>query len=112
MSFEYESVETKSSVLRYTPMRSARPNDPDNFAHSGALLKRDVPAALGPSVMQPAIDLKVTRQTLYRILAGTALITLEMALHHLKWLTAIAATIWIELQDNYDLHRAKASALP
>jgi addiction module HigA family antidote len=108
VSFECESGETKSNVLRYTLMKSAQPNDPDSFAHP--LLKRDVLPGLGLSVTQAAMDLKV-RRTLRRILAGTAAITPEMA-PHLERLTDIAAMIWFEPQENYDLHRARSSALP
>ena len=87
-------------------MESAPPNDLDDFAHPGTLLKRDVLPGLGLSVTQAAADLQVTRQTLHRILAGSAAITPEMALR-LERLTGVAAMIWLELQESYDLHRVK-----
>jgi antitoxin HigA-1 len=61
-------------------MKSAQPNDLDNLARSGPLLKRDVLPSLGLSVALVATDRKVARQTLHYILVGTAAITPEMAL--------------------------------
>ena len=76
--------------------------------HPGVLLRRHVLPGLGLTVTQAATDLKLTRQTLHRILAGSGGVTVEMALR-LERLTGVAATIWLSLQEAYDLRRLRAS---
>ena len=78
--------------------------------HPGALLRHDILPSLGLSVTQAAADLKVTRQTLHRILAGAAGVTPEMALR-LECLTGVAALIWLALQENYDLTRVRETPI-
>ncbi len=74
--------------------------------HPGFLLRDEVQPALGVTVTQAAADLLVTRQTLHRVLAGTAGVTAEMALR-LDRLTGITATTWLCLQQDCDLRRTR-----
>lgn len=74
--------------------------------HPGALLRDEVLPALGLTVTQAAADLQITRQTLHRVLAGTAGVTAEMALR-LDRLTGITAATWLCLQQACDLQRTR-----
>ncbi|XYD06897.1 HigA family addiction module antitoxin [Methylobacterium sp. NMS12] len=82
--------------------------------HPGAVLRERVLPALGLSVLQAARDLGICRQTLHRILAGTAGITPDMAAR-LARLTGLPGVFWLDLQQAYDLARAEvdlAEVLP
>lgn len=61
---------------------------------------------LGLSISRAALELGVARQTLHRVLAGTASISPEMALR-LGRLTGTAASGWLRLQQAYDLWHAR-----
>jgi len=74
--------------------------------HPGAILRDDVLPALGLSVVAAAQALKVSRQTLHRILAGKAAISPEMALRLGKF-CGNGADIWLRLQDTHDLWHAR-----
>jgi addiction module HigA family antidote len=74
--------------------------------HPGVLLRDEVLPALGISVTQAAVDLLITRQTLHRVLAGTAGVTAEMAVR-LNRLTGVPAATWLRLQEGCDLQRAE-----
>ena len=76
------------------------------LVHPGVLLRDEVLPALGITVTQAAADLRVTRQTLHRVLAGTAGVTAEMALR-LDRLTGIAAATWLCMQQDCDLQRTR-----
>lgn len=78
----------------------------DTLTHPGALLRDEVLPVLGITVTQAAHDLRITRQTLHRVLAGTAAVTAEMALR-LDRLTGIPAATWLSLQQAYDLQRTR-----
>jgi antitoxin HigA-1 len=79
--------------------------------HPGALLRDHVLPGLSLSVSQAARDLKITRQTLHRILAGNAAITTEMALR-LEKLCGVSSEFWLDRQHQYELHRAKTDLAP
>jgi len=66
----------------------------------------DVLPALGLSIVTAAEALKVSRQTLHRILAGKAAVTPEMALRLGKF-CGNGPDIWLRLQDTYDLWHAR-----
>jgi antitoxin HigA-1 len=69
--------------------------------------------ALRLSVSQAARDLGVARQTLHRILAGTAAITPEMAAR-LEKLCGVPSRFWPKRQQEHDLlcvEQASAAAL-
>lgn len=75
-------------------------------SHPGAVLRERVLPGLGLSVLQAARDLGVCRQTLHRILAGTASITPDMAAR-LARLTGLPGAFWLDLQQAHDLARAE-----
>jgi len=70
----------------------------------GALLRDRVLPALNLSVSQAARDLKITRQTLHRILAGHAAITPDMALR-LEKFCGVSCRLWLQRQHDHDLER-------
>jgi addiction module HigA family antidote len=72
----------------------------------GFLLRNYVLPGLNLSVKQAAADLRITRQTLHRVLAGSASVTPEMAVR-LERLTGVPAETWLALQEKHDLRRAK-----
>lgn len=74
--------------------------------HPGLLLRDVVFPALGLTVSQAARDLGVTRQTLHRLLAGQAAVSLEMAMR-LEKLCGVQSTFWLEQQYGYELDRLR-----
>lgn len=56
------------------------------------------------SVAEAAAALKISRQTLYRILAGKAAVTPEMALRWGKF-CGNRPDLWLRLQKRFDLWR-------
>jgi addiction module HigA family antidote len=74
--------------------------------HPGVLLRDHVLPALHLSVSQAARDLAVTRQTLHRILAGNAAISIEMAAR-LERFCGVSSEFWLDCQHRYDLQQAK-----
>ena len=85
----------------------------DPREHPGAVLREQVLPALRLSISQAARDLGIARQTLHRILAGTAAITPEMAVR-LEKLCGVPSRFWLKRQQEHDLHRvelASAAAL-
>jgi len=74
--------------------------------HPGEILREDVLTALDMSVAEAAKELKVSRQTLYRILAGKASVTPEMALRLGKF-CGNGPALWLRLQEKFDLWHAQ-----
>lgn len=74
--------------------------------HPGAILRDDVLPALRISVSTAAERLGVSRQTLHRILAGTAGVTPEMALRLGKF-CGNGPGLWLRLQEDFDLWHAE-----
>ena len=74
--------------------------------HPGAILREDVLPALGLSVSEAARQLGVTRQTLYRIMAGKVSITPEMAAR-LGRFCGNGPGLWLRMQQAYDLWHAE-----
>lgn len=70
--------------------------------HPGEILREDVLPSLGLSVTEAARQLRVTRQTLHRILAGKAGVSPEMAVRLGKF-CGNGPAIWLRLQHAYDL---------
>jgi addiction module HigA family antidote len=78
--------------------------------HPGLILKVQVLRSLHLSVSQAARELGIARQTLHRVLAGTAAVTPEMAAR-LARLSGTAPQFWLALQQRHDLwHAEKALA--
>jgi len=70
--------------------------------HPGVILRMDVLPALGLSVSAAARQLKVSRQTLHRILAEKSSITPGMALRLGKF-CGNGPGLWLRLQQEHDL---------
>jgi addiction module HigA family antidote len=82
---------------------------PEVKAHPGAILREHVLPALGLSVSRAARDLGIARQTLHRILAETAPVTLEMAAR-LEKFCGVPSRFWLERQQEHDLQRVKRAS--
>ena len=74
--------------------------------HPGAILREDVLPALELSVSEAARRLGVSRQTLHRILAGTAAVTPETAVR-LGRFCGNGPGLWLRMQVAYDLWHAE-----
>jgi addiction module HigA family antidote len=78
------------------------------------MLRDQVLPGLGLSVSQAARELRIARQTLHRVLAGTAAVSPEMAAR-LARLSGTTPQFWLDLQQQYDLWHAEqalAGVLP
>ena len=89
---------TKEYFMETRPLRQP--------THPGVILKEDVLPALHLSVSEAARQLRITRQTLHRILAGTHSITPIMAIR-LGRFCGNGANLWLRLQQAYDLWQAE-----
>jgi addiction module HigA family antidote len=76
--------------------------------HPGAVLREDVLPALGLTVSEAARQLRVTRQTLHRVLSETSAVSPEMAMRLGKF-CGNGAGIWLRLQQDHDLWMAERS---
>ena len=74
--------------------------------HPGEILRDDVLPTLRLSVTEAARQLGVARQTLHRILAGSAAVTPEMAVRLGKF-CGNGPGLWLRLQQTYDLWHAE-----
>lgn len=74
--------------------------------HPGEILREDVLPRLNLSVGEVARQLGVSRQTLHRILAGTAGVTPEMAVRLGKF-CGNGPGLWLRMQQAYDLWHAE-----
>lgn len=74
--------------------------------HPGEILREDVLPGLGVSVAEAARLLRVSRQTLHRLLAGTIGVSPEMAVRLGKF-CGNGPGLWLRLQADYDLWHAK-----
>lgn len=72
--------------------------------HPGTLLRSVVLPALKLSVRDAAKDLGVTRQTLHRILAGSAAVSPDMAVR-LEKLCGVPWQFWLERQHAHEVQR-------
>jgi addiction module HigA family antidote len=75
--------------------------------HPGTVLRECVLPGLNLTVSQASRELGVCRQTLHRVLAGTAAVTPDMAVR-LARLSSLPGQFWLDLQQAYDLARAEA----
>jgi addiction module HigA family antidote len=74
--------------------------------HPGRILRDRVLPGLDLSVSQAARELRIARQTLHRVLAGTVAVTPEMAAR-LARLSGTTPGFWLTLQQQHDLWRAE-----
>ena len=82
------------------PLRRRQPT------HPGEILREEVLPALRLSVSEAARQLRVTRQTLHRILSGRSAVTPEMALR-LGRFCGNGPDLWLRMQQAYDLWQAR-----
>lgn len=81
-----------------------RPHRPPT--HPGEMLREDVLPALHLTVTEAARQLRVTRQTLHRVLSGTSGISPEMAVRLGKF-CGNGPGLWLRMQQSYDLWHAE-----
>ena len=74
--------------------------------HPGAILRDDVLPALKLSVSEAARQLRVTRQTLHRVLAGKSGVSPEMAVRLGKF-CGNGPGLWLRMQQAFDLWQAE-----
>jgi addiction module HigA family antidote len=74
--------------------------------HPGEILREDVLPALGLSVAEAAGELRVSRQTLHRILSGSMAVSPEMAVRLGKF-CGNGAALWSRMQAACDLWHAE-----
>ena len=74
--------------------------------HPGVMLRETVLPALRMTVKDAAADLRVSRQTLHRILAGTLTVTPQMAVRLGKF-CGNGPAIWLRMQQAHDLWMAE-----
>jgi antitoxin HigA-1 len=70
--------------------------------HPGELLREDVLPALGMTVSDAARELRISRQTLHRVLSGTMAVSPEMAVRLGKF-CGNGPGLWLRMQAAYDL---------
>ena len=74
--------------------------------HPGVLLQEVVLPAMRVSVAQAAREMGVSRQQLYKILAGDRAVTAEMATRLGKY-CGNGPELWLNMQSAYDLWHAR-----
>ena len=74
--------------------------------HPGEIIQEDVLPALGLSVSEAARQLRVTRQTLHRLMTGQTSVTPAMAVRLGKF-CGNGPALWLRMQQNYDLWHAE-----
>ena len=87
-------------------MKASRGALPAVPAHPGWILRDQVLPGLGLSVSQAARELRIARQTLHRVLAGTAAVSPEMAAR-LARLSGTSPHFWLGRQQQHDLWHAE-----
>jgi addiction module HigA family antidote len=95
---EREGAMTREYVVNTRPRRKP--------THPGELLREDVLPSLRISVSEAARKLRVSRQTLHRILAGDAAVTPDMAVRLGKF-CGNGPGLWLRMQQAYDLWHAE-----
>lgn len=83
-----------------------RPNLRRPPTRPGDILREDVLPALHLSVAEASRQLRVTRQTLHRILSGRSGVSAEMAVRLGKF-CGNGPGLWMRMQQNHDLWRAE-----
>ena len=90
--------------MTLNPTPPEKPRRPPT--HPGELLREDVLPALHLSVSEAARQLRVTRQTLHRVLAGKSAISPEMAVRLGKF-CGNGPGLWLRMQQRFDLWHAE-----
>jgi addiction module HigA family antidote len=92
--------------MTQNPTAPARLRRPPTYP--GAILRDDVLPALELSVSEAARQLRVTRQTFHRVLAGKSGVSPEMAVRLGKF-CGNGPGLWLRMQQNFDLWHAEKS---
>ena len=95
-----QSMAAPHRTAKAGPIRRRQPT------HPGEILREDVLPALRLSVTEAARQLRVTRQTLHRILSGRSAVTPEMAVRLGKF-CGNGPDFWLRMQQAHDLWRAQ-----
>lgn len=74
--------------------------------HPGAILRDDVLPALSLTVTEAARQIRVTRQTLHRVLSGQSGVSPEMAVRLGKF-CGNGPALWLRMQQTFDLWHAE-----
>ena len=74
--------------------------------HPGEILREDVLPALGLSVAEAARQLRVSRQTLHRVLSGRSAVSADMAVR-LGQFCGNGPDLWLRMQAAHDLWHAQ-----
>jgi antitoxin HigA-1 len=74
--------------------------------HPGAMLRDTVLPSLRMTVKDAAAELRISRQTLHRVLAGTISITPHMAVRLGKF-CGNGPGLWLRMQQAHDLYLAE-----
>jgi antitoxin HigA-1 len=74
--------------------------------HPGEILREDVLPSLGISISEAARSMRISRQSLHRILACDAGVTPDMAVRLGKF-CGNGPSLWLRMQQAYDLWHAE-----
>lgn len=74
--------------------------------HPGTLMREILEEHVKLSVAEAARRMRISRPSLYAVLNGTGAVSADMALRFSK-LTGAAPELYLRMQDNYDLWRAR-----
>ena len=74
--------------------------------HPGEILREDVLPALNITVSDAAKELKISRQTLHRLMTGEMAVTPAMALRLGRW-CGNGPELWLRMQIAHDLWHAR-----
>jgi addiction module HigA family antidote len=78
-----------------------------NPPHPGEIIKEDILPELHLSVTEASMQIGITRVALSRVINGNAAISIELALKLEKWLDGPSADVWLRMQLDYDLWKAR-----
>lgn len=74
--------------------------------HPGAVLKKTVFPELGKPIAEIAVDLGITRQSLYQLMEEKRALSPEMAIRLGHYL-GNGPAIWLRMQSTYDIWKAE-----
>ena len=94
---------------RYTKSAQACAFAMHNPPHPGSILKEDVLPALNLQVQDAAEQLGITRVQFSRFINGHSRVTPDLAIRLSKWIPAPTASMWLNMQAEYDLWQAMHS---
>lgn len=87
-----------------------------NPPHPGEMLREDILAPLGVTIIAAAEHLGISRKTLSKVLNGRGSITPEMAFRLEQCFGTPPASMWLRMQAGYDLwqieHGAELNVTP